>query len=1122
MKAVELLARLRGAGISLSVQDGKIRIRGDRNALTADLQADVAANKAELLQLLASGAGTPALTPLDRNRNFPLSYGQQRLWFLDELEPGTAIYNMPFAVEATGHLDRAALQKALDKLISRHEILRTVFVAADREPTQQILPELHIPINFEQVDSGEADIAARARAIARTGFDLACGPLLRFHVLTSGSNNHLLVIVLHHIISDLWSLELLFRELGALYAAELDVPTTKLPALPVQFADYAVWQRQLLSGDRLQQHLDFWRTQLADAPPVLELPLDFPRPAEPGYRGNWLAHQLDPALLQQLEASASAHGCTLFMLTFAAFATLLSRYSGSDDVVIGTPVSGREHAELEGLIGFFLNTLPLRINTGSNPDCRQFLAQVRSCALSAYAHQELPFEHLVEQLQPERNLSYTPVFQHMFIWQDSRSTRFHMPGLDAAPAVLISHDTAKFDLTLALSRTANGIEAGIEYNTELFGHSTIERMLRHYETLLAALLAKADTPLAALPWLGTAERNQIVDAFNATVTDFGVPQCVHEMVEQQAAATPTAIALIFKEQKLSYAELNGRANALAQELIARGAAPGKIVAISCTRSAELALAALAVLKSGACYLAVDPEYPADRVTAMLADSNALLILTQSFVQLPEHGIARINLDESSGTCADNPTSLATPADPLYCIYTSGSTGRPKGVRLSHAGLANLLCWQQQHPRLSRPALTLQFASFSFDVSFQELFSTWTTGGTVVMIEAELRQDLPLLADFITAAPIERLYLPFAALQPLAESLLAHNQAIALQDIVVAGEQLQVTTEIRQLCRRLNGGALHNQYGPSETHVVTAQTLTGDPEHWPTLPAIGRPVANTHCYVLDSRMEPQPLGVPGELYLGGVQVALGYLGRPQLNAEKFIASPFIQGDRLYRTGDRARWREDGTLDFLGRADDQFKWRGFRIEPGEIEAALAADPTVRQAAVMLREDTPGMQRLVAYITAASGCQPDNNSLRHSLRNQLPEHMVPSVIMLIDVMPLTPSGKLARRQLPIPPVGDSEAAWVEPRTPVEIALAAIWREVLQIDRIGAGDDFFALGGHSLLATKVVARIRQEFQLALPLKYLFRYPTPATLAAALETLIAATSPATSPVSSDREEFRL
>ena len=1126
MSALELIAKLRTAGINLSVNNGKIRVRAESGSLTDELKQELTVHKAEIIALLSGGqtANAAELKPVNRDSSLALSYAQQRLWFLDELEPGTPVYNMPYALSVHGNLDIAALQRAFADVINHHESLRTIFSAANsntRQPQQIILDTIETPIAFESlVDAADETLANRLRELAQQRFDLATGPLLKLHVLEQEANRHILLLVIHHIISDLWSLDVFFRDLGNFYALHTKNTSAQPPtALTIQYADYAAWQRETLDGAQLDQQLKHWQQALKGAPPILEIPTDYPRPSEPGYQGNWIAISMSQAVSSAVKELARKSNCTPFMLTFAAFALLLNRYSSADDLVIGTPISGRSKTELEKLVGFFLNTLPLRVDLSGNPSFIDLLQQIRTTALAAYSNQDLPFEKLVDELRTERNMSHTPVFQHMFIWQENNANQISLPGLVTDPATLISHDTAKFDLTMALTDMGEQIEAGIEYNTDLFDRTTIERMLGHWETLLTAVVANPDAPLASVSLLDEAERTQVLSDFNQT--DVTVePLTVAQLVDAQVTLSPDAIAVRMAEETLSYTELSTQANILAHELVTLGAA-GQTVAICYPRDIRLPIAALACVKAGACYVPVDPAYPAERIQAMLADAQPTAVLTHSSVTLPDQSAPVLVLDEL--TLDQSVSDVAGPAlsDALYCIYTSGSTGTPKGVQLSQQGLANLLQWQMTHERLSRPAKTLQFASFSFDVSFQELFSTWCTGGELVMISEDQRQDLSALAGFIAEQNIERVYLPFAALQPLAESWEHSSTALSLNDIVVAGEQLKVTPAIRSLFTRLDKAALHNQYGPSETHVVTALTLTGDANDWPTLPSIGTPVANTRCYALDEQQQPVPIGLPGELYLGGAQIALGYLNRPKLDQDKFIASPFVAGDRLYRSGDRVRFKADGQIEFLGRVDDQVKWRGFRIEPGEIEAALTGQNSVEDAVIIIREDT-GDARLVAYVTPGAST-PDTQQLAQALKTSLPDYMQPSIIVVLDEMPLTPSGKVARRALPAPDYSSIQTApFVAPRTPTEEALVSLWQQVLKLERISVHDDFFQLGGHSLLATQLIARVRDQFAMGLPLKYIFRYPSPEGLAGAIDTIKASQTIQQTEPNSDHEELRI
>ena len=1069
-------------------------------------------NVAEFAGDVDAARGEAPLAPIprcDRGEPLPLSFAQQRLWFLDQLDPGSPAYNFPIAVELTGPLDRGALIAAINSLVARHESLRTTFSlgAGANTPVQNITDNLTIELLTTDFNSFNYDqIQAELTRLTQLPFDLGNGPLLRTHLLTLGAERHILLLVTHHIVSDGWSLGILLTELATLYRAQHAAQPIILPELPIQYADYATWQHGWLKGAELEAQLSYWRDALADSSGILELPTDRPRPAEQTFHGASAVRYLAPELHTQLKELSAQQKCTLYMLLFAAFDVLLGRWAATDDVVVGTPIAGRKHTELEGLVGFLSNTLAIPANLENDPAFSKLLQQIKANTLAAYGHQELPFEKLVEEIQPDRSMSHSPIFQVMFVFQNTPHSSLNFGELAARP-IGFEMGIAKFDLLMEMAESNEGLRAGLQFNTDLFDADTIDRMLDHFETLLADIVARPDAPISLLTLMDTAERQHVLTDFNDSamaVTDMAV----HELVERQAAATPDTVALVMLSESLSYADLNGRANRLARHLLENGAGPGSLVGIACERSVEMAVGVLAVLKSGSAYVPIDPNYPAERVAYMIEDSRAPVLLTQSALvaQLPDTDATVVVLDDFDWSAGDK-SNLQVTGESVYAIYTSGSTGLPKGVELTHAGLSNLIQWQSAQPGLSEPARTLQFASLSFDVSFQELFTTWAQGGTVVLVDEELRRDLPQLAKFIAAESIERVYLPYAALQPLADSVISSGLDYKVRDVIVAGEQLQVTPPIKQMFAALGDARLHNQYGPSETHVVTAFTLSGDPQHWMALPPIGTPVANTQIYVLDANKEPVPVGVPGELYLSGVQVAKGYIHRPDLTAERFVADPFLKNkgadQRMYRTGDRVRFLADGNLEYLGRTDDQVKWRGFRIEPGEIEARLADHPSVQQAVVLLREESPGDKRLVAYLAAATEQVPDTQAIRNWLKDQVPDYMVPSAFMVLDNLPLTPSGKVARRQLPVPDYADATQAYVAPRTPVEEALVQIWADVLRVAQVGIHDDFFDLGGHSLLATQLISRVRDALEIELPLKLIFRNSSVENLAKAIETIL-------------------
>ncbi|MEE4185170.1 MAG: non-ribosomal peptide synthase/polyketide synthase, partial [Gammaproteobacteria bacterium] len=1040
-----------------------------------------------------------AIVPRSDADDLPLSFAQQRLWFLDQLEGPSPTYSIPLALHLDGAVDIGALQAAVDCLVARHESLRTRFAARDGRPVQTILA--HDDIRVAIVNRPGATRAQRqdeATKLAQQPFELAAEPLLRVYLLRADHADSTLLLVMHHIISDGWSLGILARELAEAYAAACAGAAASLPELAVQYADYALWQRDWLTGPELERQLGYWETQLQGAAP-LRLLTDYPRPPAQTFRGALLTRTLTPELNAALRALAEREGCTLYMLLLAAYGILLARHAGSDDIIIGSPIAGRQRREIEGLIGFFVNTLPLRLDLSGDPDFVTLLGRVKSVALSAFAHQELPFEKLVEELQPERDTAHPPLVQTLFALQNHLFENLGFGSSEVTP-VDLHLGTAKFDLSLFMLEHETGLIAALEYNTDLYAPASIERLHDQLEQLLQSIVAAPHLAIGALPLLSEPARAQLLRD-QQPVTRTWPADRVHRLVEASVAQQPEAPAVLWNDTALTYAELNVRANRLARALRAAQVGPGTLVGIAARRGSAQVTSVLAVLKAGAAYLPLDLSYPAARLQFMLDDSGAALVLADAAgrAALPEHVLPSLQLDRFDWEHGDPRNLDDAGGEAAYVIYTSGSTGQPKGVELTHAGLANLIQWQNSQPRLDQPARTLQFAPLSFDVSFQELFTTWAQGGCLVLVDEELRQDLPALARCIAAAGIERLFLPFAALQPLAEHLQIDAHNLRLRDVIVAGEQLQINPAIRGLFRRLGSGArLHNHYGPSETHVVTALTLPDDVAAWPALPPIGHALSNMAAYVLDARQQPVPVGMPGELYIAGVQVATGYRNRPDLNAERFSVDP-LTGGRMYRTGDQARLLESGALEYLGRTDAQVKWRGFRIEPGEVEARLLEYPGVRQSAVALRETRGGVPLLVAYVVAEPDTDTSDSALRHWLEAALPDYMVPGVFIGLDSLPVTPSGKLDRAALPPPEDRAPGSGFVAPRNALEAALAELWTEVLGISRVGVHDDFFRLGGHSLLATRLLARVRTALEVELPLLAVFAGPTVAEMGTAV-----------------------
>jgi amino acid adenylation domain-containing protein/non-ribosomal peptide synthase protein (TIGR01720 family) len=1061
---------------------------------------------------LTKGPQLPPLVAASRDEQLPpLSFSQQRLWVLEQLLPGDAAYNIPVALELSGTLDVESLRRAFEAVVHRHEVLRTTFaMGPDGQPVQVIHPPARFALPLEDLSSlpeaeARADVLRRALDEARTPFSLTDGPLLRASLLKLGATEHVLLLDMHHIVSDGWSVGVLVRELGALYAAFREGRPSPLPALPVQFADYAVWQRGWLQGEVLEAQLGWWRQQLAGLEP-LELPTDFPRPAVRRQQGATVALKLPRRLSESLRTLARQEGATLFMVLLAGFQALLGRYSGQKDLAVGTPIAGRRTQELEPLLGMFINTLVLRASLEGAPSFRELLARVKDSTLGAYAHQDIPFEKLVEELEPTRDLSRQPLFQVMFVLQNAPMGESLLPGL-AVNQRTLDNGTSKFDLSVALHETADGLEGGFNYDVDLFQEATIQRMAGHFQKLLEELVANPARPVGELALLGAQERHQVLEAWNATETEYPRDACIHELFAAQAERTPRAVALVAGDSRVTYAGLRQKVARLARRLRALGVGPDVKVGVSVERSVDMVVAMLAILEAGGAYLPLDPVYPAERLALMLEDSRAPVLLTQRHLAATFAGYAGtvVHLDapkEAPRRSHARPTQArASSHHAAYVIYTSGSTGRPKGVVVPHRTVANFFTGMDALLGGSAPGVWLAVTSISFDIHVLELLWTLCRGYQVVL------HDEHAAARKGSALPLPELLRRHAVTHlqctpSFARSLVLAPETAAglgsLKHLLVGGEALPGTLA-RNLRSALPSAALTNMYGPTETTVwSTTSTVTSDDV--PATISIGRPIANTRLYVLDEHAQPVPVGVPGELFIGGEGVTHGYLGRPELTAERFVHDPFspAPGARMYRTGDRVRWRADGTLDFLGRIDFQVKVRGFRIELGEVESALRACPGVADTVVVVREDVPGDKRLVAYLVAtAPRSEPDMAALRAFLKDRLPEYMVPSVFVVLDALPLTPNGKVNRRALPVPTQSGSGVAHVAPRDSLELALARLFEEVLGVGTVGIHDDFFTLGGHSLLAVRLMGLIRERTGRTLPLAALFQASTVERLAA-------------------------
>jgi surfactin family lipopeptide synthetase A len=1027
----------------------------------------------------------------------PLSYAQQRLWLLDQLSPGTAIYNVTRAMRLRGELDEGALRRALESIVARHEILRTVYALHDGNPVQVVKDAYALEIRREDLHAilGTKRDEAVERLLGdevRRPFDLANDQMLRATLLQLGDREHILLLVSHHIASDGWSKGVMFRELATLYEAFSAGQPSPLTDLPIQYANFAVWQLQQLRAEALQAQLASRKERLAGAA-VLEFPLDRPRPPVQSYRGAKYVSYFPEGLTRSLVDLGRREGTTMFQSLLAGFQALLARYTRQDDIVVGTLVSGRNRPETEGLIGCFTNTLVLRGDLSGDPTVRDLLRRARRTALDAFDCEDVPFEKFVEELLLSRDASRSPLFQVAFLL-DPPSRGQHLPGLELEPFE-VDVRVAKNDLTLSMNDEPRGLRVKVEYNTDLFDEPTIMRMVGHFGTLLEAMAEDPGRRLSALPVLTRAERDQILFDWNATGRDYSREYCVHQLFEAQAARTPNAVAVACGEDQLTYSDLNQRANRLAHCMRARGIGPEVMVGVALERSPNLLVALLGILKAGGAYLPLDPSYPVDRLAFMLEDSGAPLLVTQRSLAglLPTQRVQVLELDQDvtplSVEVDDNPDAPILLENLAYVIYTSGSTGRPKGVQVSHGALANFLESMRHRPGLSDADRLLAVTSLSFDIAGLELFLPLIVGARLEILGRENAADGNLVRLQLERSAATVLQATPATWRLLVEAGWREGRGLRA---LCGGEALP-----RDLADRIlgAGATLWNMYGPTET---TIWSLIDEIKALPGPISLGRPIANTRAYILDPYLNPVPVGVPGELFLGGDGLARGYRGRPDLTAERFLPDPFAaSGARMYRTGDLVRYRAAGCVEFLGRLDFQVKVRGFRIELGEVEAALLAHPAVRGAVAAARDDPAGESRLVAYLIC--GPQPPTaTQLRIHLKERLPDYMIPAAFVTLDEFPMTPNGKVDRRVLPDPnhERPEQDGQYVAPHGPVEEALALIWAEVLHLERVGAQDNFFALGGNSLQGTRLMARVRQAFRVDVPLLALFEGPTVADLA--------------------------
>ncbi len=1129
MTTADLLERLRELDVRLWAERDRLRFNAPEGILTAELRSELTTRKREIIEVLSKPGSVDdqsraslASTGHSEDSNLAPSFNQLPLWFHQQMYPGSVSYNIQRSVRLRGHLETEILEWCFNKIVHRHDSLRTTFRAVDGDPYVVVLRAL--PVELAIVDlretgergDGKSDIEATIAQEVGKPFDLEHGPLFRFKLVVLGKDDHVLIVTVHHIIADGSSMSVLYQELSLLYEAARTGTPSRLPEPPCQYLDYANWQRRWVQSEEFEQQLQFWERELRAAPYFLDLPIDYQRPAVHTFRADGHSLVLSEVLTEGLKLLSRQEGTTLFVTLLAAFKTLLFRYTRQEDILVGSPFACRTTKEIEPLIGYFVNAVVFRTDLAGNPSFRELLRRIKQKLPGILACQQVPFEKLVGRLQPGRSLSHTPIFQVLFNLLNFAEERLQISGVEVeylAP----QHHESKFDLTVTALERNRRLGFSVGYNADLFSTNTIERMLQHFRTLLEGIVQNPDSKITRLPLLPDQERNQLLASWKGSASHAS-NQRIHQLFESQAERTPDSIALVHGDNQLSYQELNQRSNQLAHLLKRLGIGPDRVVGICIERSPEMVVALLGVLKAGGAYLPLDPNYPVDRLTFMIEDAGVRLLLTQQTVavDLPQLPLKTLVLD--SEWIATNQESLQNPVcetsseNLAYLIYTSGSTGRSKGVEISHGALSNFSAFASVAYDIAPTDRVLQFASISFDAAVEEIFPCLTQGATLVLRTAEMLDSLP---DFlarcrdwrVTVLDLPTAYWHELTLQGSQDQLILPAD---LRLVIIGGE----TADPERLATwRIWAGdkiRLVNTYGPTESTVVStvcdlnlsAEEGNKQRTHVP----IGHPIINVQAYLLDTDLQPAPIGVQGEIHLGGDGLARGYHNSPELTAEKFVPDPFSgkPGTRLYRTGDLARHGQDGNLEFLGRADRQVKVRGYRIELGEIEATLTQHPTVRQAVVVLREELSGDKRLVAYVVPRERQTIRTSDLQKFLKARLPAHMAPSIIIPLESLPLTPSGKLDRSALPTPVASAIlKAGDAERRTPVEEVMADIWSQVLAVKSIGPYDNFFDLGGHSLLATRVVSRTREAFSVDFPVRHLFEFQTLASVSEQVEDAI-------------------
>jgi amino acid adenylation domain-containing protein len=1154
MTIYSLVNKYNAQGISLWQKDGQLKFKAPKGALTDDFREELIANKEDIIaffQRVSERSKIPPILPVSRAEadgrpieSFPLSFAQERLWFIDQLDPDSAGYNIPEAVTISGGLDIDHLEQAFNLMIARHENLRTIFPSLEGQAQQVILDSLDFKLERIDLSHYKSNETRHQKAKqlcqneSAAPFDLAKGPLIRGKLIKLTAQERILMLTMHHIITDAWSTEVFIKEFGLIMDCLAQGKSPDLPPLPIQYLDYSIWQRKLLGeGGLLQQQLAYWQEKLAGVPASLNLVTDYPRPSVQSFSGARQAFSLDAGLTSQLKSLAEQQGCTLYMTLLAAFKVLLYRYTGHEDICLGSPIANRQYEETQSLIGMFVNTLALRSQLEGGAPFISLLAQVKTTCLEAYEHQDTPFEKIVDLVQPERNLALSPLFQIMFILQNApkESTEQHIQSYP------LKSDISKFDLTIALTDTLEGLEGSIEYRTSLYNQQTIERMVNHFTGLCQAIISTPTAKICTLDYISEGEKQKLLIDYNNTQTDSPKEKCIQHLFIEQVAINPDKPAVVYAGQdtnqpkQLSYQELYDKSYDLALYLQFLGIQPDNLVGLCMERSLDMIVGIMGILQAGGAYVPLDPDYPEERLEYILENSQAPIVLTQDKLKqklssLIPKNTKLITLDQRSPVTENNQQQssalhsgypywpeIATcvadlkskkvklrqevkPEHLSYVIYTSGSTGKPKGVLLKHKTLTNLISWQLEARAFKETGNIINFTGTNFDVFMQEISSCFSSGCSFIIPDVATVRDTALLGKFIVKNNINKIFLPYVALTYLLEELTVHYHEIPLKYIITAGEQLVINEKVKNFFEKYPYVQLYNHYGPSESHVVTSYTLPKDVNTWKVFPSIGAPIDNTQIYILDPYHNPVPIGVPGELHIAGDGLARGYNNRPELTEERFIPNPFKPGATMYKSGDLARWLEDvegrpSNIEYLGRIDTQVKIRGFRIETGEIEAQLNQHPELKDSVVIV-QGQEGNKKLIAYYVARDTKEEHiidlaHEDLRAYLQQTLPEYMLPAAFVSLEKIPLTPNGKVNRRLLESTVVNlESSQAYLAPRNTTEKQLVAIWAEVLNLEpeKIGVNDNFFELGGHSLLATQLISRIRSQFAIDLPLKALFK----------------------------------